>query len=403
MIKVLQINSTLNWGGTGFVAEHIGQFVNEKGGDSYIAYGRYGNPTKSKSIKIGNKWDVYFHVLQTRIFDRHGLASQRATHKLIHKIKNINPDIIHLHNIHGYYVNYPILFDYLFSSGKPVIWTLHDCWAFTGHCSHYSCVKCYRWQENCQNCCQKEYYPKSLFHDRSSLNYLEKKKFFTSIKNMVIVPVSDWLKEEVKKSFLNKYKTKRIYNGIDLNLFKPGGISSNKLKLLNKFIILGVASIWDEKKGMNDFVKLSQKIPNDFQILLIGLTEKQKLKLPKEIIGILRTNSLTELAEYYSYADVYINFSVEESFGLTTCEAMACGTPVIVYDTTACSEMVSADTGFIVEQGNMEGVVYAIKQIKSVGKVAYTQACRERAVKHFNKEDRCAEYLQLYKEILNKK
>lgn len=399
MIKILQINTTLNWGSTGRIAEEIGQLIIAEGGESYIAYGRYANSTQSKALKIGNKWDIYHHVLLTRLLDKHGDGSKRATKILIKQIENIHPNIIHLHNIHGYYLNYPILFEYLASVNIPVVWTLHDCWAFTGHCSHYTFHKCYKWQKQCEVCPQVERYPSSWGRDGSKQNYIKKKKHFCSLKNMTIVPVSDWLSHEVSKSFLNKYPIKRIYNGIDIDKFKS--TPKNHDNLSRKFVILGVANIWDSRKGLSDFILLREKLSTDYTIILIGLSEKQINELPKGIEGIKRTNTFDELVEYYSLADVFVNFSVEETFGLTTCEALACGTPAIVYNITACSEVIDKDTGFIIEPGDIEGVIQAINKIRINSKNTYTKACRKRAELFFNKKDRYAEYLQLYKEIIN--
>lgn len=402
-MKVLQINSTLNWGSTGRIAEDIGKVVIKEGGESYIVYGRYNNPTQSISIRIGNKWDNYIHVLYTRLFDRHGLGSKRATLKLVEQIKNIQPDIIHLHNIHGYYLNYPILFEYLSTSSIPVVWTLHDCWSFTGHCSHYSFKGCYRWKRKCYSCPQLKMYPQSWGMDCSEINFKKKSKIFTSLNNLTLVSVSKWLFREVKQSFLKDIPIKTIYNGIDVNVFISSLISKNELGLEDKFTILGVASVWNNRKGLNDFIYLRDKLSDEYQIVLIGLSESQLKNLPNGIKGVCRTNNVYELVSYYSVADVYINFSVEESLGLTTCEAMACGTPSIVYNCTASPEVISPDTGFVVEQGDFNEVVKAINIIKKKGKDVYAKVCRERALTYFNKNECYAEYFRLYNEILNKK
>ena len=402
-MKILQINSTLNWGSTGRIAEDIGKVIINERGESYIAYGRYTNSTQSKPIKIGNNWDIYYHVLQTRLFDRHGLSSKKATKRFVEKIKEINPDIIHLHNIHGYYLNYPILFKFLSSSNIPIVWTLHDCWAFTGHCSYFSFVKCNRWKINCFKCSQKMNYPTSYLYDCSKDNYLIKKNYFTSLKNLTIVPVSKWLGNLVAESFLNKFPINIIHNGIDVDVFRP--LYSNQKVYIpkNKFIILGVASIWEKRKGLDDFIRLQKHLSQDYIIILIGLTKTQIKNLPIGIMGVERTNSLQELAAFYSSADVFFNPTWEDNFPTTNLEALACGTPVITYRTGGSPEAIDENTGFVVEQGDLKEAIHAINQIKLVGKATYTQACRERAIKYFNKEDRYSEYLQLYKEILKNK
>ena len=399
-MKVLHINTTSNWGSTGRIAEEIGQYVRKSGGENYIIYGRYCNPSVSQAIKIGNKLDFYSHAIQTRILDNHGLASNIMTYKIVNIIMQINPDIINLHNIHGYYLNYKILFHFLSNFNIPVVWTLHDCWAYTGHCVHYSYIKCYRWQTGCHHCPQKNRYPSSWFIDRSKQNYIDKKNVFTSLKNMVIVPVSNWLEGEVKKSFLNKYPIKVIHNGIDLKTFYPHKVLKKDLGLNDNFLILGVANKWDERKGINDFIHLRKILPQEYNIILIGLSQKQIDELPIGITGIKRTNNIKELAIFYSIANVYINFSVEETFGMTTCESIACGTPVIVYNSTACPEIVSSDTGYVVNPGNFEKIIKIIKEIKNKGKKQYLNACRQRAIQYFNKEDAYNKYLSLYYHLL---
>lgn len=409
MPTLLQINVVNNWGSTGRIAEEIGQVAITNDWNSYIAFGRKERESQSNKIKIGNQWDFFWHLLLTRLFDRHGLASKRATRKLITKIEQIKPDIIHLHNIHGYYLNYEILFEYLLKAKIPVVWTLHDCWPFTGHCAHFASIGCNKWQTGCGHCPQKDTYPKSIFIDRSKKNFEDKQKYFTDCKSLItLVPVSDWLADLVFHSFLKKIAIKRIYNGINIDFFSP--ISKDKKKeillkynIKNKFVILGITSVWSIKKGLNDFVQLSKLLPNDSVILLVGLTKKQIDTLPKSIIGIGKTENINELAAIYSTADVFVNPTWEDNFPTTNLEALACGTPVITYRTGGSVEAISDDTGFIVEQGDIEGLVKAIEIIKTNGKDKYSDNCRKRAIANFNKEDRYKEYLDLYKELLNKK
>lgn len=399
-MKIFQINTTSNWGSTGRIAEEIGLLIKEKGNESYIAFGRYSNPSQSEVYHIGNKQNFYCHALQTRIFDNHGLVSKNATKKLIDYIESIQPDIIHLHNIHGYYLNYKILFNYLSNIEIPIVWTLHDCWSFTGHCAHYSFIKCERWKTGCHHCPQKRRYPASYFLDRSSENYLNKKNIFTSLKKMTIVPVSYWLANEVKESFFNNYPVNVIYNGIDLETFKPKDVSKDNNKLGDKFIILGVASVWEERKGLPDFFKLRSLLSFDYIIILIGLSKKQIDELPKGIIGIQRTNNVHELAEYYSVADVFFNPTWEDNFPTTNLEALACGTPVITYKTGGSVEAIDEQTGFVVEQGDLEATVQILNSLKTEGKEKYQLVCRERAVRLYNKNERYEEYIQLYNSLL---
>jgi glycosyltransferase involved in cell wall biosynthesis len=404
MKKLLQINSVVNSGSTGRIAEEIGQTAMAVGWESYIAYGRNNRPSQSKLIKIGSNFDIKMHGLQTRLFDRHGLGSKSATQELVEKIEKIKPDIIHLHNIHGYYINIEILFKYLQNTNIPVVWTFHDCWPITGHCSHFTFVGCDKWKTQCFSCPQKTDYPASWLIDRSEKNFNLKKKLFTSLPNITLVPVSNWLSGILEESFLQNYPIKVIHNGINIDVFKPsaGDAFRTKHHFENKFILLGVASVWTVRKGLKDFIALRKLLNNDFQIVLVGLTRKQIEQLPDNILGVERTESVEELAEIYAAADIVLNLSYEETFGLTTVEGFACGTPGIVYSATASPELIDDSTGLIVEPGDINGLGVAIKKIKEKGKQFYTEACVERVHRLYRKEDRYREYIELYEQLTGK-
>lgn len=406
MPKLLQIAVECNTGSTGTIAEAIGNIAIKNGWESYIAYGRFYKSSASHTYKIESKWGVYIHGLLTRLFDKHGKDSILATKKLIKYIETIKPDIVHLHHLHGYYINIHTLFDYLSSSNIPIVWTFHDCWSFTGHCAYFDYVGCNKWQTECYNCPQKKEYPASYLLDRSNKNYQEKKTLFNSVQNMTIVPVSYWLSDMVKKSFLKKYPIKVIQNGIDINIFSPqinNQIIESKYKISEKFVILGVASTWSRRKGLEEFIKLDSFIDNNSKIILVGLNDRQLKNLPSNIIGIKRTENAKELAQLYSTADVFVNPTFEDTFPTTNLEALACGTPVITYKTGGSIEAVSKDTGIIVEKGNVEQLLQAIKTIQNKGKNYYSAKCRERAVNYFNKNERYKDYLDLYNDLLNKK
>lgn len=402
MKTLLQINSVVNSGSTGRIAEEIGQTAIAAGWESYIAYGRNERPSSSKLIRIGSDKDVKLHGLQTRLFDRHGLGSKDATTALIRKVEDIKPDIVHLHNIHGYYINIEVLFLYLKKVNIPVIWTFHDCWPITGHCSHFTFVGCEKWKTQCYNCPQKTGYPASYLIDRSKKNFILKKELFNSLSNLTLVPVSQWLSGVLEESFLQNYPIKVINNGINTEVFKPSLSSDfrNKYGLEDKFIMIGVATSWGERKGLNDFIELSKLLDSDYQIVLVGLTKKQIELLPKNILGIERTENVEELADIYSSADIVLNLSYEETFGLTTVEGFACGTPGIVYNATASPELIEESTGVVVEQGNMNKLVEAIYTIKNNGKQYYSDACVNRAHRLYKKEDRYREYIDLYESLL---
>lgn len=403
-MNILQINSVLNTGSTGRIAEEIGMVLLEYGFGSYIAYGRTARKSKSEVVRIGSDLDFKWHGIETRLFDRHGLASRKATRAFINEIKRINPDIIHLHNIHGYYLNYQLLFDYLAKADIPIVWTLHDCWTVTGHCSHFESINCEKWRTGCFKCPQKREYPSSLLFDNSTKNWKLKREYFNKVRDLTIVPVSDWLSDLLKHSYLSDKKIHRIYNGIDLNIFqeKDKHILTEKYKLENKHVLLGVTGVWGKKKGLFDFQKLDEFIDHDkYQIIMVGLTPKQIESLPKSIIGISRTESVQELAEFYSLADLFLNLTYEDTFPTTNLEALGCGTPVLTYRTGGSIEAITPETGFIVEKGNIEAVLDAISVVTKNGKDYYSLACRKRAEENYNKEDRYQEYIDLYRELLN--
>lgn len=401
-MKVLQINSVCGLGSTGRIATDIASKLIDNSIESYIAYGRDTSIDNDHTLRIGSKLDYYVHGGLTRLFDTHALlGSRRATNRFIKQIKNMDPDVIHLHNLHGYYINIKVLFEYLKETRKPVVWTLHDCWSFTGHCAYFSYAQCEKWMDECHRCPQKKAYPASAFLDNSQRNYNIKKDLFTSLENMTIVTPSQWLADLVGKSFLSKYPIKVINNGIDIDVFKPiaGENVRGKYKLEDRFIILGVASIWDKRKGLSYFIELSKLVDDNCVIVMVGLDGKQISDLPLNIIGIKRTSDINELAQIYSAADVFVNPSVEETFGLVTAEALACGTPAIVFDSTPGVEIVVSGCGYVAEIGNLYDVKKFIDTVRSNGKDSYSEKCVRRARDNFQKNDRFYEYIKLYNEV----
>lgn len=407
MKRLLQINTCITQS-TGRIAQQIGEKAISDGWESYIAFPARATKVESKSklINIGTKADQYIHALLTRIFDCCGFLSKRATKQLVKQIEKIRPDVIHLHNIHGYYLNIPILFDYLKKSGIPVVWTLHDCWAFTGHCVHYTCVSCFKWKSGCYDCPRKKTYPNSFLFDRSKQNFELKKRAYDNIPNITLVPVSYWLGQEVSQSILGKYKIHVIQNGIDVNVFRPrrdsvAGIKK-KYGLCGKYIILGVATGWSEEVGVSTFFRLRKQLSEDFAIVMVGCTPNILKQLPDGIIGISRTDNVDELAEIYSAADILFNASYQETFGLVTAEAISCGTPVIVYNSTACSEIVTSETGYIAEVKNEIQVLNYIledKMLDSTQRKVRSEKCRQYAIAHFDKNIKYQEYIKLYNSL----
>lgn len=364
-MKVLMINSVCGRGSTGRICTDIADMLMSQGNECKIAYGRNTVPEKYKDIsyKTGSDFGVKLNGLKARLFDNEGFNARSATKKLIRFIKEDNPDVIHLHNLHGYYLNVKILFDYLKTCGKKVIWTLHDCWAFTGHCSHFTLVKCEQWQTRCSYCPQKEFYPKAYF-SHAKRNFNLKKKAFCGVPNLTIVTPSKWLADLVKQSFLKEYPVKVINNGIDATVFKPTESDfKERYCLTDKKIILGVANVWEKRKGFDDFLQLAKLIDDNYRIVLVGVNDKQLKTLPRNVIGIKRTNSAEELAQIYTASDVFINPSKEETFGMTPIEAMACGTFAIVYNATALSEL-SSFGAVVCENNSVNDILLELSKLK---------------------------------------
>ena len=352
MSKLLLINSVIGFGSTGRIVLDIAKEYVQNGYEVKIAYGQARKASKNLKpdidkygVRIGNNVDVYYHVLYTRLTDKHGLASKHATKRFLRWADTFNPDILWLHNIHGYYINYELLFRWIRSRPQmQVKWTLHDCWSFTGHCSHFAYVNCNKWKEGCHNCPQLDQYPRSL-NDDSESNYLRKKAAFTNMRNLTLVTPSNWLKEIVHQSFLSRYPVEVKYNTIDKTVFKPTPSTFKQDHgIQDKKMILGVASVWNKRKGLNDFIELSQKLnPDEYRIVLVGLNENQLNDIKTRninIIGLPRTNSQEELVKIYSAADVFANPTYEDTFPTVNMEAEACGTRVITYDTGGCKETV---------------------------------------------------------------
>ncbi len=397
-MKILQINTVCGVGSTGRIANGISEVCRKSGVENYIAYG-YGKTSFPYSYRIGTNFDYYTHNILSRLFCQQGNYSVKATKNFLAWIEEIQPDIIHLHNLHGNFINIDLLFNYIKQTKLPCVWTLHDCWSFTGKCTHFDYVSCNKWREGCYSCPQLKNYPQSLFIDNSKKEYQKKKKLFGSIDNLTIITPSKWLASLAKESFLGKYPVKVINNGIDLNIFKPTKSDwIHKHNLENKFIILGVASGWEERKGLKYFLRLAEIFDDNQQIVLVGLTEKQNNSLPSNIIGITRTNNIKELAEIYSAADVFVNPTLEEVMGMTNVESLACGTPVITFKSGGSPECIDINTGIIIEKGDFIGLLNSIEYVRKE-RPFNSEACVRRARTLYGQEDRYTDYLTLYKTI----
>lgn len=400
-MKILQINSVCGVGSTGRIATDLYKVIEEAGHECVIAYGRGTAPNGIKTIKIGTNFDNYMHVAKTRIFDKHGFGSTKATKEFIKKVEEYNPDVIHLHNIHGYYINIEVLFEYLKRANKKVVWTLHDCWAFTGHCAYFDYVGCSKWKNGCKHCPQKKEYPNSLLIDNSEINFNKKKDIFTGVKDLTIVTPSKWLAGLVKESYLSEYKVQVINNGIDLDVFKPTKSDFRaRYGLEDKFIVLGVASVWDRRKGLNYLVELSQKLDDNYKVIVVGVTEKQKEQLPKNVIGITKTNNVKELVEIYSAADVFVNPTLEDNFPTTNLEALACGTPIVTFDTGGSIEPIDTITGIVVKENSLKELY---KSLIKVRKNDLNENDILNKSKVYDKGKRYIEYLRIYSNLILKR
>ncbi len=363
------INSVCGIRSTGRICTDLATALEAQGHEVKIAYGREQVPEQFQkyAMRIGSDLDVKLHGVKARLFDASGFGSKRATEKFVKWIKEWNPDVIHLHNIHGYYINIEVLFRYLKNCDKRIIWTLHDCWAFTGHTAYCDAIKCEKWKVGCNKCPQIKEYPKSFF-DHSKQNWKKKKTLFSGIPNLTIITPSKWLAGLVGESFLSGYPVHVINNGIDTNEFKPLSNDFRKVySIENKFIILGVATAWDNMKGYSDFIKLADMLDESYRIVMVGLTEAQIQALPNNILGIRRTVSVKELAQIYSASDVFLNLSYCENYPTVNLEARSCGVSVITYKTGGSPES-AGEHGIVVEQGDLSEVTKRIHEIRKSGK-----------------------------------
>ena len=402
--RVILVNTVVGTGSVGRLTEGLYHTLEDNGYECMVAYGRDSAPEGMNSYRIGTDVDVYIHGALSRLLDRHGFYSKHATEEFIRVIEDYQPDIIHFHNVHGYYLNLPVLFTYLKSTDIRIIWTLHDCWTFTGHCSHFEYIGCMKWMNGCYACEQLSEYPKSLGKDNSEKNYRQKKELFTGFDNLTLVTPSEWLKSRVEQSYMGEYHTVVVPTGIDLETFHPILEERrsdnlifrlrNNLNLRNKVVLLGVANPWRERKGLSQFVNLSKMLSDRCVIVLLGLNNEQLNQLPENIIGIGHTDSVDELAALYSMADIYVNLTLEDTFPTTNLEALACGTPVVTYRSGGSAETIDDSCGISVERNSIQGVLAAIDTILAQKGNAYTREDCVRRARMFDRDYRFEEYIR---------
>jgi glycosyltransferase involved in cell wall biosynthesis len=398
-MKILMINSVFNSGSTGRIIKDLQDKIQKT--DNNIALVAYGRGKKQKNgIKISNNLDNVCHVIGTRLFDRHGFFSIITSLKLKKLLNIYKPDIIHIHNIHGYYINIKILFNEIKKREIPLVITLHDCWLFTGHCSYFDIIGCELWKTECCKCKQKGEYPKSFYIDNSKRNFNEKKEILNSIEKLTIVTPSLWLESIVKESFLNTFNVITIHNGIDIDMFRYRESNIKELYKLNgKKIVLGVANPWSKRKGLDYFIKLSELLPEYCNIVLIGLKKKEIKNITKRIIALEKTSSVEDLVKWYSAADVFVNPTLEDNFPTTNIEAMSCGTPVITFNTGGSPESIDIMTGKVVNKGDILLLNKAIIEIITEGKEKYFNNCRIWVEKYFNKKNNYEKYIHIYNNL----
>lgn len=397
MKRLLQINTTVGRSAPGVIADAIGRMAEANGWESHIAYGRPSSVDRvdpcNNLYRIGSSFSIGIHGVSSRIFDNHGSNSRRATKSLLKYIEKLAPDLIHLHNIHGYYLNYKILFDFLRTAGIPVVWTLHDVWPITGHCAFFNQMNCIRWRMGCHDCPSKHSYPASIWRDHSPENYDAKRRCFTGVPGMHLTAVSSWLKNTIEESYLGDYPVEVIYNGVNI------GNYIEHTRPRRSPLLLGVAYKWVDLKGLDDFARLRAALPLSYRIRLVGLTPKQIAKLPRGIEGIERVDDPEKLMRLYSQSSVLVNLSHGETFGMVSIEAQNCGTPVICYNVGGAPETISQGTGLVVPHGDISAVARAVKRIVSSPDEFSAGRCREHVAANFNRDSNFQKYFDLYERI----
>ncbi|MEG2355915.1 MAG: glycosyltransferase [Clostridia bacterium] len=428
-MRIVQINVIASLS-TGRIAVTLSRMAMQEGHRALFCFARDFAPADIPSLRIGSRISTLMHVMLARVSDRAGFYSRHATKKLVRQLQEYKPDLIHLHNLHGYYLHLPTLFQYLKTANVPVVWTLHDCWSYTGHCAYYTIAKnarppegdkrrhapeigCERWLNGCGHCPCKHNYPVSWVMDQSTRNWQDKRALFSNVPHMVLTTPSEWLTSEVKRSFMGKYPVYTLPNGIDLNTFTPcrdelfmkDVAHYYRLERVNgRHLVLSVAAVWDERKGLDDLVDLAEALGSSYCVVAVGLDEYQINSLPAmgsgkaavKPLGLLRTGNVKELCALYTAAELYMCPSHEESMGMTLVEALACGTQVLCYQATAMPEIVTPEVGEVVPLGDIEAAAEAVRRMCAAPKSA--QDCRARAAE-FDSTQRFAAYMRLYENM----
>lgn len=400
-MRVLLINAVCGVTSTGRICSDLARCLEENGHEVKIAYGRedkgYSEACEKYGVRIGTNMDVKLHGMQTRLLDQHGFGSRRATEQFLKWVDSYAPDVIHLHNLHGYYIHIELLFRYIKEKRIPVVWTLHDCWAMTGHCTYFSACGCEKWKTQCGHCPQKYEYPQSNALDASEKNYKRKKNAFKGVKNLYITTPSAWLKSLVEQSFLQEYAVQVVHNGIDTAIFKPTESDlRERYGLVGQRIALGVSNGWDSRKGLEYLKRMAGDLPQGWKVVAVGLSEEQMKELPDRMVGIRRTSSAQELAAWYTTADVFVNPTLEDNYPTTTLEAQACGTPAVTFASGGAPETLISGKGYVVERLNYDELLQ-----KTIMAADLKQGLDRAEIK--DKRELGREYEVIYRELLEQR
>jgi len=396
-MRIFQINA-VPYGSTGRIMTQIAQLLEQQGHQAMCTTGfTWQKCTYDKHFITSSLPEKTWHMTLARLTGLNGCFSVMATRRLLRQLDAFQPDIIHMHNLHGWYVNLPMLFRYIQKRDIPVVWTFHDCWPITGHCPYFDAVSCDKWKTGCHSCPQHRNYPQCVIDDSRAM-WQRKKKWFNAPGNLTVVTPSEWLAGLVRQSYLKNYPVKVIHNGIDSNVFRPTeSIFRQQYQCENRFILLGVAFEWDYRKGLDVFIELSKRLPSQFQIVLVGTNEELDKALPDNIISIHRTASPQELAQIYTAADLFVTPTREDNYPTVNMEALACGTPVLTFRSGGSPEIPDHTCGSVVETDDIDALEQEILRIATETPYSH-QACLDRALV-FDKNDRFEEYIELYKQL----
>ena len=399
-MRIVQLNTYCGSGSTGRIAVDIAEYAGRQNAETIIGFGTGTVPPDAEvyALRIGAKLGRKWHGAIRKLLDAEGYGSARATRQLIRFLKAYQPDVIHLHNIHGCYLNHRLLFAYLRTAGVPVLWTLHDCWPFTGHCAYFDYVHCDRWQSECHHCPQQRSYPTNFGLDGSRRNYHQKQRLFTGLPALTLVAPCEWMRDIVALSYLSQVPCRVVYNGVNRDVFHPKESRiREKYGITQPYLALAVASEWEDRKGYQTLTTIAEQLGDDVRLVVLGLTPAQIDALPDFMLKLPRTASTRELAQWYSAADCLVNPTLEDNMPLVNLESLACGTPVAVFRTGGCPECITDACGKVVPQGDVTALVEAVRTL-CAQKPTMQTACLAQA-ERFDANSCAQAYWALYQEV----